>query len=588
MGRQKEKFWQHAEQLDSSHFKCKFCEKQVYGGVTRIKYHLAKVSGHDVASCEKVSDDVQAEALLAINSESSSKKRKSCTSGESIVGSSPLAITNQRQSTMEEMISKMDKSTWEKSLRDLFIKNNISFNVVQSDAFINFVKCTARYGPSVPIPSYGTLRGRIIPEARKDLEKYAEEVKFSWKQTGCTFMSNSWTDLKKRSFLNVIAYSPGGALFLKSEECSHAKLTASYIFDILDREIETHGINLMLKDIYEKVFWVQEIFDEAKRIIDYLYKSIIVLQLMRSFTNKDLKYPYKTRFASNFLILQSIVEVEEKLRLLVASAEWRSLRNSRSLEADRVVDIIQRESFWNDSKEILRFMEPIIRVLRLVDGDGATSGYLYEAMERAREVLEKLYEEDHHERFKKIPQMKDATDFIGEIVVPHEMREYYGQLTIYHMKSSTLFTPSAKMVMETSHPWVWWHIQGDAIPILQKYAIRILSQPCSSSACERNWSAWDAAQTKKRNRLSTTMLDDLVYVRMNSLMMEKRGELEQKNMLPINLDNISVNDFDQRIEDVDKELERLLDDVDDSIAEDLLFGASASFTESETQPPDSI
>ncbi|XP_042507151.1 uncharacterized protein LOC122083395 [Macadamia integrifolia] len=156
------------------------------------------------------------------------------------------------------------------------------------------------------------------------------------------------------------------------------------------------------------------------------------------------------------------------------------------------------------------------------------------------------------------------------------------------MNSSILFTPSAKMMMETSHPRVWWHIQSDVIPILQKYAIRILSQPCSSLACERNWSAWEAAQTKKRNRLSAAMLDDLVYVKMNSLMMEKRGELEQKNMLPINLDNISVNDFDQSIEDVDKELERLLDDVDDSIAEDLLFGASASFTESETQPPDSI
>ncbi|XP_042477685.1 uncharacterized protein LOC122059045 [Macadamia integrifolia] len=303
-------------------------------------------------------------------------------------------------------------------------------------------------------------------------------------------MSDSWTDLKKWSFLNMIAYSPGGALFLRSEECSHARLTGPYIFVILDREIQsvgqnlvvqiisdnafnyssaldtligkyrwlfktrcaTYGINLMLNEIYEKVFWVQEFFDEAKRIIDYLYKSIIVLQLMRSFTKKDLKYPYKTRFASNFLMLQSIVEMEEKLRLLVASAEWRSLRNSRSVEVDRVVYTIQRESFWNDSKEILRFIEPIIRVLRLVDGDGATSGYLYEAMERAREVLEKLYEVDHRynqildifdkrrdknilgtihyaaaifnptyflsERLKKIPQLKEATNFIGEILVP--------------------------------------------------------------------------------------------------------------------------------------------------------------------------
>ncbi|XP_042510124.1 uncharacterized protein LOC122085683 [Macadamia integrifolia] len=425
---------------------------------------------------------------------------------------------------MEERIPKMDKPTWEKCLFEFFIKNNIHFSV-QSEALIKFLKCVARYGPSILIPSYSTLRGRIIPEARKDIEKYAEKVIFSWKETGCIIMFDLWTDLRKRSFLNVITYSPGGALFLKSEECSHARLTGSFIFDILDREIQSvgpnlvvqiisdnafnygstfdmltgkyrwlfktqcaaHGINLMLEDIYEDVIWVQEIFDEAKRIIDYLYKSIIVLQLMRKFTNKDLKYPYKTRFGSKFLMLQSIVEVEEKLKLLVVSAEWRSLRNSRSTEADRVVDTIQRESFWNDSKEILRFMEPIIQVLRLVDGHGATSGYLYEAMEIAREVLEKLKEADHRydqilrifdcrrdenilgmihyaaavfnpayfcsQRFKKVPQFKEAIDFIGDILVPQdERRGYYGQLPAYLMKTTHIFSSSAKIMMKTSHP----------------------------------------------------------------------------------------------------------------------------------------
>ncbi|XP_042490670.1 uncharacterized protein LOC122070554 [Macadamia integrifolia] len=300
--------------------------QNMYGGVTCLKYHLAKVSGHDVAPCEKVFDDVQAEALLAINSESSSKKRKSCTSGESIIGSShltSLTITSQRQSTMKEIIPKMDKPTWEKCLHDLIIKNNISFNVVQSDAFIKFVKCIACYGLSVPIPSYETLRGRIIPEGRKDLEKYAEEVKFSWKQTGCTIMSDSWTDLKKQLFLTEIQ-SVGQNLVVQiiSDNASNYSSALDMLIRWLFKtRCAAHGINLMLKDIYEMVFWVQEIFDEAKRNIDYLYKSIIVLQLMRSFTNKDLKYPCKTRFASNFLILQSIVEVEEKLRLLVASAD---------------------------------------------------------------------------------------------------------------------------------------------------------------------------------------------------------------------------------------------------------------------------
>ncbi|XP_042475623.1 uncharacterized protein LOC122057550 [Macadamia integrifolia] len=279
MGKQKDKFWQHVEPLDSSHFKCKFCEKQVYGRVTRLNYHLAKVSGHDVTPYEKIFDDVQAEALLAINFESSNKKRKSCTSGKSIAGSSHLTITSQRQSTMEEMIPKMDKSTWEKSC----------------------------YGPNVSILSYETLRGRIIPEARKDLEKYTEKVKFSWKQTGCTIMSDSWTDLKKRSSLNVIAYSLGGALFLRSEEFYHARLTGPYIFDIFDREIRSVGQNSV----------VQIISDNASN-----YSSALDV-LIRKY-----RWLFKTRCAAHGINLmlkdiyeKSIVEMEEKLRLLVASAE---------------------------------------------------------------------------------------------------------------------------------------------------------------------------------------------------------------------------------------------------------------------------
>lgn len=73
---------------------------------------------------------------------------------------------------------------------------------------------------------------------------------------------------------------------------------------------------------------------------------------------------------------------------------------------------------------------------------------------------------------------------------------------------------------------VWWDYCGDCLPQLQKYAIRILSQPCSSSSCERNWSAFEAAQTKKRNRLAPKMLDNLVYVRMNTMMMKKFDTLE--------------------------------------------------------------
>ena len=50
---------------------------------------------------------------------------------------------------------------------------------------------------------------------------------------------------------------------------------------------------------------------------------------------------------------------------------------------------------------------------------------------------------------------------------------------------------------------------------MQKFAIRILSQTCSASGCERNWSVFERIHTKKRNRLDQKWLNDLVYVQYN-------------------------------------------------------------------------
>ena len=61
----------------------------------------------------------------------------------------------------------------------------------------------------------------------------------------------------------------------------------------------------------------------------------------------------------------------------------------------------------------------------------------------------------------------------------------------------------------------WWESYGCRAPDLQKLAIRILSQTCSASGCERNWSVFEHIHSKKRNRLEYQNLNDLVYVRYN-------------------------------------------------------------------------
>lgn len=44
----------------------------------------------------------------------------------------------------------------------------------------------------------------------------------------------------------------------------------------------------------------------------------------------------------------------------------------------------------------------------------------------------------------------------------------------------------------------WWETYGTEAPNLQKLAIQILSQTCSASGCERNWSVFEHIHSKKK------------------------------------------------------------------------------------------
>jgi hypothetical protein len=48
------------------------------------------------------------------------------------------------------------------------------------------------------------------------------------------------------------------------------------------------------------------------------------------------------------------------------------------------------KEFWKKASEILKVFEPIVKVLKLVDGDfKPTMRFLYEAMDRAKQAIEK-------------------------------------------------------------------------------------------------------------------------------------------------------------------------------------------------------
>ena len=53
--------------------------------------------------------------------------------------------------------------------------------------------------------------------------------------------------------------------------------------------------------------------------------------------------------------------------------------------------MVYTDSFWEGTEEVCSISEPLVKVLRLVDSDKPAMGYLYEAMDRAKESIQSYY-----------------------------------------------------------------------------------------------------------------------------------------------------------------------------------------------------
>jgi hypothetical protein len=84
----------------------------------------------------------------------------------------------------------------------------------------------------------------------------------------------------------------------------------------------------------------------------------------------------------------------------------------------------------------------------------------------------------------------------------------------------------------------WWESFGSHCPQLQKFAIRVLSQPCSACGCERNWSVFEKIHTKRRNRLEQKRLNDLVFVQYNLRLRRNQLLNKRPDTDPIVLDDV--------------------------------------------------
>ncbi|KAK3227108.1 hypothetical protein Dsin_006970 [Dipteronia sinensis] len=94
-------------------------------------------------------------------------------------------------------------------------------------------KSLGDYGQGYKVPSCYDLSTWVF---QKEVEttNTIDDVNKIWKTTGVTIMSDSWTDIRRRSLLNFLANNPKGTIFLKTIDASNMVKDADLIFHLID------------------------------------------------------------------------------------------------------------------------------------------------------------------------------------------------------------------------------------------------------------------------------------------------------------------------------------------------------------------
>ncbi|KAG6648808.1 uncharacterized protein LOC122316382 [Carya illinoinensis] len=498
---------------------------------------------------------------------------------------------------------------------------NLPFNASQSKFYQPAIDAIAAIGPGFKGPSLHELRGNLLKNSVTEVQNYLLDIKTSWRDSGCSLMADGWTNQRQQPIINFLVYCPKGTIFLKSIDTSGLRKDAETLFKIFDEVVQEVGVENIVQFItdndasykaagkklqqkYGSLFWspcaahcidlmlenfcdprhfpiIDETIKKARKITKFIYNHAWVLALMRKDFTKghDLCRPAVTRFATNFLSIQCLLLFKKELRQMFTCDKWIVSSYSKSNIGKEIAEIVLEDrEFWAQCQFIVTISEPLVRVLRLVDGDEKPAmGYLYNAMEKAKEnikarlknkvsafmpfirVIDARWDKQLHSPLHAAgcllnpgiyfnPCFKSRNDVsrgFTTCVVKMEpdidkQDEIIQQIDMYKNANGDFGQPIAIRQREKSNPVAWWSTFGNEFPALQTFAIRILSQCCSATGCERNWSTFEFIHSKKRNRLEHKRLNDLVFVRYNLKLRERNIKRGRDALDPINLENIDL------------------------------------------------
>ena len=280
-------------------------------------------------------------------------------------------------------------------------------------------------------PSPYEIKNKYLDMEYKDMEGYVNILREKWKTYGCTIMSDGWTGPTKLSIIKFMVYSKGSTIFLKSVDASDKIKDNKYIYGLLKDVIKevgetnvvqivtdngsafvkagkllmkkynlywtpcaAHCIDLMFEDIAKKAT-VSELITNARKITNFIYNHGWLLAKVRKVCGGDIVRPRATRFATNYIALESLLKKRADLKKIFISDEWASHKLSRSTIGHDVEVLMFDHTYWEKVSKLVSIYEPLYTVLRIVDSEVVpTLPFVYELIRVMKQNLHQLNAKD--------------------------------------------------------------------------------------------------------------------------------------------------------------------------------------------------
>ncbi|WOL08272.1 hypothetical protein Cni_G17025 [Canna indica] len=357
-------------------------------------------------------DDVDDVELNGDDEETNSSGKRKAKEDEGIASLFKKRTANlpSRQTTINQMMKKELREDVCMQIARFFYTSAILFNCVKNPEFQKMCQLIDKYGIGLNPPSYYEIREKYLKKEVDNTMSLLEEHKVEWRKSRCSFMSDGWTDKKKRSLCNFLMNSPKGTIFFTSLDTSDISKIVDKAFVMLDDIVEqvgenvvqvitdnianykaademlmqkrkklfwtpaAHCIDLMLKDFEKKNKLHNKTIVKGRKRTIFIYSMTLLITMLKHFTKgKELIRPTITRFATAYLTLGCLFDNRNALN------QWKRSRFAGIRDGKYVERIVIDSRFWASVNSCLRAAYPLIKVFHMVYSDEKpTMGFIYD------------------------------------------------------------------------------------------------------------------------------------------------------------------------------------------------------------------